>query len=163
MNIYTFIIITFVAVFGCVVHAEEEKKEQPLRIVKPDSIYARLGGQESIDAAVDLFYKKILADDEVNHFFENVNMKVQIRRQKEFLSSAFGGPKAWTGKDLKKAHANLDLDDRDFAAIAGHLNSTLKDLKVEPKLHKDIMTLVASTKDDVLNRPKKEKTSKKDQ
>lgn len=121
--------------------------------VDPDSIYARLGGQAAIDAAVDIFYKKLLADDKVNFFFEDINMDAQIRKQKEFLGAAFGGPKPWKGKDMRKAHENLDISDEDFAAVAGHLHSTLKDLKVDEKLIGEIMALVGSTKADVTNQP----------
>ena len=124
------------------------------------SIYARLGGQPAIDAAVDLFYKKVLADEKVNFFFEDVNMKAQIRKQKEFLGAAFGGPKPWTGKDMRTAHKHLDLTEEHFGAIAGHLEATLKELKVDSKLIKEIMTLVASTKDEVLNRTPKAKDKK---
>ena len=125
--------------------------------VDPKSIYARLGGAPAIDAAVEIFYKKVLADDKVNHFFEDINMTAQRRKQKEFLGAAFGGPNPWTGKDMRKAHQNLDLTDEHFAAIAGHLAATLKELKVDEKLTAEIMTAVASMKTEVLNRnPKKE-------
>ena len=46
------------------------------------SVYERLGGQPAIDAAVELFYKKVLADKKVNHFFEDVNMNRQKNKQK---------------------------------------------------------------------------------
>ena len=35
-------------------------------------------------------------------------MNKQRRKQQEFLSSTFGGPIPWTGKDLRKAHENID-------------------------------------------------------
>ncbi len=134
-------------------YAEEPAKNQ----VNPKSIYARIGGQAAMDAAVDLFYKKVLADKRVNHFFEDVNMKRQIKRQKAFLSAAFGGPVPWKGKDMQKAHADLDLNEKDFNVIAGHLQSTLKELKVDPKLIAEVMGVAGSTKDAVLNRPTKKK------
>ena len=84
-----------------------------------------------------------------------MNIKAQIRKQREFLGAAFGGPKPWTGKNMRKAHKHLDLTEEDFGAIAGHLVSTLKDLKVDEALIAEIMTLVGSTKDDVLNKKKK--------
>lgn len=123
------------------------------RKVDPKSLYARVGGQGAINAAVDLFYEKLLADDRVNFFFDDVNMKVQIRKQKEFLSAVLGGPEPWTGKDMRKAHANLDLREEDFSVVAEHLQNTLVELKLDHKLVEEIMTLVASTKDDVLNKP----------
>ena len=123
------------------------------RKVDPKSIYHRLGGQAAINAAVDLFYTKVLADERVNHFFEDVNMKRQIKRQKAFLSAAFGGPTPYTGRTLRKAHADLDLTESDFGAIAGHLQATLTELKIDKDLINEVMTVAASTKNAVLNRP----------
>lgn len=119
------------------------------------SLYHRLGGKAAINAAVNKFYKKVLADTKVNHFFEDVNMKKQHNKQKAFLSAAFGGPTPWKGKDMRRAHKDLDLTEADFNAIAGHLQSTLEELKIDKKLIGEVMTIAASTKDDVLNRKKK--------
>ncbi len=132
-------------------------EEKAIAKVNPKSIYARIGGQPAMDAAVDLFYKKVLADKRVNHFFEDVNMKRQIKRQKAFLSAAFGGPVPWKGKDMRKAHADLDINEKDFNVIAGHLQTTLKELKVDAKLIAEVMAVAGSTKDAVLNRPAKKK------
>lgn len=115
------------------------------------SLYQRLGGKAAINAAVDLFYTKVLADERVNHFFEDTNMKAQHRKQKEFLSHALGAPTPWTGKDMRKAHENLDLKEADFNAIAENLQATLKELKVDDKLIAEVMAVVATTKKDVLN------------
>lgn len=120
------------------------------------SLYHKLGGKAAIDAAVELFYTKVLADVRIKHFFDDVNMGKQRRRQKEFLSAAFGGPVPYTGKDMRKAHANLPgLNEAHFAAIAENLQKTLEELKISKELIGQVMTIAASTKDDVLNRPKK--------
>ncbi len=116
------------------------------------SLYHRLGGKAAINAAVDAFYVKVLADDRVKHFFEEVNMHRQHRKQKEFLSAAFGGPIPWDGKDLRVLHEDLDLKELHFIAIAENLTATLKDLGVSQALIDETMAAVATTKDDVLNR-----------
>lgn len=122
---------------------------------RENSLYQKLGGKAAIDAAVEAFYVKVLADKRVNHFFEDINMNKQRRKQKEFLSSAFGGPIPWTGKDMRKAHAHLTgLNETHFNAIAGHLKSTLEDLKVKKDLIDEVLAIAGSAKDDVLNRPK---------
>jgi truncated hemoglobin YjbI len=41
------------------------------------SIYERIGGTEAINAAVDIFYGKVLADNRVKHFFAKTNMTHQ--------------------------------------------------------------------------------------
>ena len=116
------------------------------------SLYHRLGGKAAIDAAVDKFYVKVLADKRINHFFEDVNMTSQHRKQKAFLSAAFGGPIAWKGKDMRKAHEDMKLTDEHFNAVAENLQKTLEEMKVPKELIAEVMTIAASTKDAVLNR-----------
>ncbi|MGV3773768.1 MAG: hypothetical protein ACO1QB_12760 [Verrucomicrobiales bacterium] len=116
------------------------------------SLYHQLGGKAAVDAAVDLFYVKVVADDRIKHFFEDINMNKQIRKQKEYLYAALGGPIPWTGKDLRKAHKNLPgLNETHFNAVAEHLQKTLEELKVKKELITQVMAAVGSLKGDVLH------------
>ena len=117
------------------------------------SLYQRLGGKAAIDAVVDAFYVKVLADTRIKHYFEDINMDKQRRKQKAFLSTAFGAPVAWTGKDMRKAHADLKLTEADFNAVAENLVATLKDFKVKQELIDEVVAIALSVKDAVLNKP----------
>lgn len=121
---------------------------------REDSLYQKLGGKAAIDAVVDAFYVKVLADNRVKHYFADVSMDKQRRKQKDFLSFAFGGPLPWTGKDMRKAHEGMGLTEEHFNAIAENLVSTLKDFKVKQELIDQVVAIAVSTKDDVLGRPK---------
>ena len=44
------------------------------------SLYERLGGDAAVNAAVDIFYRKVLSDDRVNDFFDGVDMDAQITK-----------------------------------------------------------------------------------
>ena len=81
-------------------------------------------------------------------------MEKQARRQKEFLSAAFGGPTAWAGKDMRKAHSDLHLTEAHFNAVAENLVSTLQDFKIKQELIDQVVAIAMSVKNDVLNRPK---------
>ena len=119
------------------------------------SLYEKIGGQPAMDAAVDLFYRKVLNDDRVSRFFEDVDMDEQRAKQKSFLTMVFGGPNDYTGKDLREAHKSLvddGLDDSHFDAVAVHLQNTLEELGVPAKLVNQVMATAAGTRDDVLNR-----------
>ena len=125
---------------------------------RENSLYQKIGGKAAIDAAVELFYKKVLADNRIKHFFDDINMDKQRRKQKEFLSAAFGGPIPYTGKDMRKAHAHITgLNESHFNAVAENLQKTLEELKVPKNLIDQAMAIAASTKDQVLNRPEKAK------
>ena len=120
----------------------------------PESLFERLGGTGAVDAAVDIFYRKVLSDDSINHFFDTTDMQAQREKQKAFLTMAFGGPNKYNGKDMRSAHAPLverGLNDSHFSAVAGHLKETLDELDVPEDLTEEVMGIAASTHDDVLN------------
>ncbi len=119
------------------------------------SLYEQLGGEPAVDAAVDVFYKKVLADERINGFFDGIDMDAQIAKQKAFMIMAFGGPHDYTGKDLRMGHAYLvaqGLDNTHFDAVAEDLKVTLEELNVPSELISQVMALVEDTRDDVLNR-----------
>ena len=115
------------------------------------SVYDSIGGEKAIDAAVDLFYEKVLADKRINHFFAKTDMNRQRNHQKRFLTQALGGPSHYTGKAMRAAHQHLHLKEADFNAVAENLVMTLQDLSVPQNLIDQTMNIVASVKNDVLN------------
>ena len=116
------------------------------------SLYERIGGEAAVDAAVDVFYRRVLADERIAHHFEGVDMDVQRAKQKAFLTFAFGGPNRYTGSDLRAAHSRLSLTDGDFEAVMMHLGQTLESLGVPAALIGKVAEIALSVKNDVLNR-----------
>ncbi len=115
------------------------------------SLFDRIGGNAAVDAAVDIFYKKVLSDDSISRFFETTDMDAQREKQKKFLTVAFGGPNDYSGKDMRAAHAGLEgLNEAHFGAVAGHLQATLEELGVPAAEVGEAMAIAASTHDDVL-------------
>jgi hemoglobin len=130
----------------------DESARAKFQADREKSLYHRLGGKAAVEAAVDKFYVKVLADKRINHFFEDINMATQHRKQKAFLSAAFGSPVAWKGKDMRRAHEDMKLTEVHFNAVAENLQKTLEEMKVPQPLISEVMTIAASTKDAVLNR-----------
>lgn len=130
---------------------EETKTEEP-KEEKTMSIYEKIGGEAAVDAAVDIFYKKVLADERINQFFDSVDMPGQIQKQKAFLTVAFGGPNNYTGKDMREAHKHMNLTEEHFGAVAENLVGTLQELSVPQDIIDEIVAVALSVKDDVLNK-----------
>ncbi len=119
------------------------------------TLYERIGGAAAVEAAVEVFYKKVLADYRINRFFDGVDMAKQIAKQKTFFTMAFGGPNHYTGADLRSAHAGLvkiGLGNDHFDAVMEHLTATLKELKVPQELIEEVTTLAEGTRKDVLGK-----------
>ena len=116
------------------------------------TLFERLGGEAAVNAAVDKFYERVLADDRINSFFEGLDMVAQANKQKAFLTMVFGGPNNYSGKDMRAGHAHLGLTDEHFDAVVENLGATLKDLGVSDDDIKEVAAIAETTRDDVLNR-----------
>jgi hemoglobin len=119
------------------------------------TLYERLGGEPAVNAAVDIFYRKVLNDYRINRFFDDVDMEKQAAKQKAFLTMAFGGPHSYTGEDMRKGHAHLvkmGLDDSHFDAVVEHLGATLEELNVPQELIAEVVAICETTRNDVLGR-----------
>lgn len=119
------------------------------------SLYEKLGGEPAVNAAVDIFYRKMLTDDRVSRFFEGVDMDRQAAKQKAFLTMVFGGPAEYSGKDMYEGHKHLikmGLDDSHVDAVIENLGATLTELGVANDLIQEVANIANSVRDDVLGR-----------
>jgi hemoglobin len=117
------------------------------------SLYDRLGGAPAVQAATELFYRKVLADPLLSDYFEDVDMDRQVAKQTAFLTMALGGPNEYSGRDLRTAHAALPgLGDQHVDRVISHLAQTLRELGVgEPDIAA-VGAVAESVRGDVLNR-----------
>lgn len=120
------------------------------------SLYEAIGGAAAVDAAVTVFYKKVLADPLLAPYFASVDMGGQSAKQKAFFTTLFKGDTAGADSYMRRSHAKLvredGLSDSHFDAVAGHLQDTLNELGVKPDLAAQVMSGAGSLKNAVLNR-----------
>jgi len=119
-----------------------------------EALYQRIGGSVAVEAAVELFYEKVMADESLVPFFEGIDMRRQHKMLNDFMSMALGGPNSYSGRTLRAAHKRLvnekGLGNEHFDAVAGHLVATLKQLKVPADIIDEAVSIVGGTRDDVL-------------
>ncbi len=119
------------------------------------TLYERIGGEPAVNAAVELFYRKVLDDSTIYRFFDHTDMDTQIAKQKAFFTMAFGGPNNYTGQDMRNAHAKLvtmGLNEDHFNAVMKHLSDTLVELNVPGDLIAEAAAIAESARDDVLGK-----------
>ncbi|ESP88547.1 group I truncated hemoglobin [Candidatus Halobonum tyrrellensis] len=92
-----------------------------------DSIYADIGGRDAVEAVVDDFYDRVLADEHLVDFFDGMDMVELRAHQVQFISSVAGGPVDYSGAEMREAHDHLDIDDDDFDRVATHLEAALRE------------------------------------
>jgi hemoglobin len=114
------------------------------------TLFKELGGKETIALVVDRFYEKMLADEELKHFFDFTDMKKQRAHLTAFVSFAIGSQEAYKGKSMKEAHAHLHIESKHFEKTAGHLVATLQELNVPQEKIDTIISKIAPLHDDIV-------------
>ena len=86
-----------------------------------DSVYKAFHEQAGIDRIIDDFVGRITTDPRISARFKDANLvrlRFELKAQVCYLT---GGPCTYTGKDMKTAHAGMDLKNFDFNALAEDL------------------------------------------
>ncbi|MEN9222167.1 MAG: group 1 truncated hemoglobin [Thermostichus sp. BF3_bins_97] len=119
------------------------------------TLFEQMGGAPAVEAAVDNFYQRVLADERISHFFAGVDMQKQRGHQINFLTYAFGGSSQYRGRSMQKAHQRLvedmGLTNVHFDAVVENLVATLQELNVPNPLIQEVGTIAESIRADVLN------------
>lgn len=119
------------------------------------SLYDQIGGAYTISDSVEILYRKLLADDRLNYFFEGIGVDRQIQKQKAFMMMAFGGPTPYTGKSLRVAHRPSiakGMNDTHFDIFLEHFAATLREVGVCEDLIRQAVDMANGYRDDVLDR-----------
>ncbi|MEU8421079.1 group 1 truncated hemoglobin [Micromonospora sp. NPDC048835] len=116
----------------------------------PASHYDRIGGASSVKAAVDLFYDKVLADQELAGYFSDVDMAGQRRHLALMLTVVLGGPNEYAGRGLAEAHQPLNIPVGHYVKVGEHLTVTLTELGVPADILADVQTVLGQVQDQVV-------------
>jgi hemoglobin len=109
--------------------------------------------RRAMHSVTSALYKKILADDLLAPYFRNADIDRQASMLAEFLAMAFGGPHAYSGHDLRTAHAQLPgLTDMHFDLVVSYLADTLREFGVADGDIATVAAVAETVRDDVLNR-----------
>ncbi|WP_343079967.1 group 1 truncated hemoglobin [Ostreiculturibacter nitratireducens] len=96
------------------------------------TLFDKYGGFSVVSKIVLDLYDRLLDDDEVGPFFDEVEMSRIVDHQTKFVSSLMGGPAAYTDDQIQKMHARLSIADAHFDTLKRILGETLADHGVEP-------------------------------
>ncbi len=119
-----------------------------------DDLYDLIGGRQTVWAATESFYCRVLADDALQHFFKTTDMAQLRARQSMFISMLLGGRIVYTGKDIHEAHAHSreqGLNDGHFDRFVGHFREALNEVGVEAHKVEKVTRLLETRRNAVLN------------
>lgn len=116
-----------------------------------ETLYDTLGGEAGIEAVVDEFYDRVLADEELEPYFEGVDTDALHDHQAKFIGHVAGGPVEYDGRTMAAAHAHLDITGEDFDRVAGHLKTSFQAFDVSADGREELLDAVASLRSDVVS------------
>jgi hemoglobin len=107
------------------------------------SIYEAIGGKAAVTAAVEEFYRRVLADPELKPYFEGLDVDRLKAHQRGFIAVALGGPESYKGRSMGEAHAGMGITPAHFGRVVEHLEDTLVSLGVQDDTVKTIAESLA--------------------
>ncbi len=119
-----------------------------------DRLYETIGGSQTIHLAIELFYRKVLEDEQLKPFFSSTDMAHLQKGQSMFLSMLLGGRVVYTGKDIGAAHAHArmqGLTDEHFSRFLEHFRSALDEVGVQPATAEQVLQLLETKRSMVVN------------
>jgi hemoglobin len=115
------------------------------------SIYQSIGGSTAVAEAVEKFSTRLTSDPEIAVFSERADMDELATRQSMFITAALGGPDAYEGRDMRAAHAHLQITDADFDSFLDRLVESLADLGATPARSAEVIEALAPLRFEILS------------
>ena len=116
------------------------------------TLLSRLGGEGIFNHLVDDFYARVLGDGRLAQHFKGLDMDQIKGHQKAFLIEALGGPRSYSGRDLRTAHEKAPITKEDFFATTDHLLDTLHAAGIEESIIGEVMDRIEPLAQLIVNR-----------
>lgn len=116
------------------------------------TLFERLGGKPAITAVVSQFVDYNNADEVIKARWnpDNVdNLKLYLT---ELVCNATGGGCIYTGQHMDVAHAGRNITEVEFNRVAANLSKALDKFKVPAKEKGELLAIIGSLKDQVINK-----------
>ena len=117
------------------------------------TLYERLGSYDGIAAIVDDLLPRLIGDPQLGVYWKG-KCKDSLKKDRQlivdFLASAFGGPVAYLGRDMKTSHDGLGITESEWNRFIEYVAATLKNLAIAEKETTEFLAAADSLKNDVV-------------
>jgi len=122
-----------------------------LSSVALETVWDQLRGDGTLQAGVDLFYDRATRHHRLEHYFVGVDITRLRRHMFGMLVKVTGGPEsAYTGRDLRTAHAHLGITGRDYDLTISILVDALRDVRVPEDAIANLGQRVSGTRQEIV-------------
>ncbi len=117
------------------------------------SLYERLGGYDGIAAFTNDLLLRLQSDAQLGRFWKNRGSDGIEREHQlliDYICASSGGSIYYTGRDMKKSHIGMNIDESDWSIFLDHAGASLKALNVPKQEVDDVVAFVLSIKEDIV-------------
>lgn len=132
------------------------KPETTTTVSQPSatSLYDRLGGVDAIKAVVkDFVEEQVAKDPRINARFVNTDIPKLEEHLTNQICEATGGPCKYTGRSMKESHAGMGITEAELGALVEDLKKSLAKLNVPDAEQDELIALLATMHDDIVEKP----------
>ncbi|WP_248896993.1 group I truncated hemoglobin [Haloplanus halobius] len=119
-------------------------------MTESQSLYAKIGGREAVEAVVSDFYDRVFADPLLEPYFDGIDREALYSHQVQFISAVAGGPVSYDGADMQQAHEGMGITEDAFDRVALYLTEALEENGVAEDDIETIIEQVAGLESDIV-------------
>jgi hemoglobin len=120
--------------------------------VQADTLFEQIGGESVLKSSVDEFAKIVLDDKRINFAFAGTNMDIFRSRLYSQLCELSGGGCKYTGRDMRTAHAKLNVTNAQFNALTEDLYRAMDRQHVSYRVQNKLVALLAPMQKDIVKK-----------
>ncbi|MGM9486555.1 group I truncated hemoglobin [Ideonella sp. YS5] len=118
-----------------------------------DSLYRQLGARPGLEALMEDFMQRLLADPRMNPFFKEAD-QAHIRAELVLqICEVSGGPCRREGPDMKRVHEGVDIDRAAFNALVEVLQQSMDARGIPFGTQNRLLALLAPMHREIINVP----------
>ena len=115
------------------------------------SLYDRLGGRPRIEEIVELIWANHTSNPLIKQRYVRSNPAEVKRLVTEMCCAGFGGPEAYTGKDMITAHTGMNINETEFIAVCDDVLDALHRCGVGRRERDEILCILYSLKPEIVH------------
>lgn len=116
------------------------------------TLFERLGGDAKVRKIVNDVLEKNANNPLIAHHFSNIDMGGLKEKAFEFFSMGTGGPHQYTGRDMRTAHATMNISIKEYDSATEDTLSALDDNGVGQEEKNEVLAILEYLKGDIVTK-----------
>jgi truncated hemoglobin YjbI len=114
------------------------------------NLYDTLGGEAAVIEYIEKVYPMVKADSTIGFFLDKVEPTKHKASLVSFLSSLFGGPNEYKGKDMQNAHKGMGINDMHYQKMLDINTDCLNSMGMPEEIVNEITRVFESFRPDIV-------------